>query len=86
MARISYTQEELDHLEGCCRCIFEFDMCRDQYGADYFRHEAAMLREHGSFPQHEGMHPDDMDQPTAADMDEEADKIECGFVGGEELP
>jgi len=83
----TYTTDEREHLEGCLRYIFETTILREQYDdASYYRWMADELRADPTMHcNHDYPDPDDCFAPTAEDMDEEADKIECGFVGGEEL-
>jgi len=81
-----YTDEEVDHLQGLCLYIF---MGGDvgQYDVEYLRDEAEMLRNDPTMYCNTD-YPDENDPfgPTVDDLLESADRIECGFVGGEELP
>lgn len=83
MMTFSYTDAERDHLRACCETAWHY--ANDQYWGDveYFRYLADELeREH--IAGDEFLEPGE-DIPTAAQMREQADAIECGCVGGETL-
>lgn len=63
---------------------FWIDKHNPQPDAAYFRFMAEEFRQNPAMYQNRDYpSPEDVFTPTAADMDEEADKIECGFEGGE---
>jgi hypothetical protein len=83
MTTFTYTDAEREHLRACCEAAWHYaanDLAGD---VGYFRYLAVELeREH--IAGDEFLEPGE-DIPTAAQMHEQADAIECGCVGGESL-
>lgn len=83
VARFSYTPAEVDHLRGCIELAWEHIALAGHYDAGYFRYLATMADapDHGDY----GPSATDCEEPSVAELLEQADAMECGFVGGEEL-
>ncbi len=79
-----YTQEEMDYFEGLLWNIYTSGI-NQPVDAEHLRYHAELLLTGPCTPTHEGMHPDDMDEPSASNFLEIEDQLECGFAPGESL-
>lgn len=86
-ATSAYTMAELAHLYRLCREVRMTWPGGPPFDPEELRAEARYVREHGTWGDAENCpRPSDLDQPTAAELEEWADEVECGMHRGEHLP